>query len=91
MGLGEGTNQSIDVDEFDLYYNQMFIWDEEEERVVGAYRLGLGKEIVTQYGKRGFYIHTLFRIDEKLNSRNMTYIPLVEFFIIIELSSKSFF
>jgi putative hemolysin len=62
--VGEGTNRPIDIDEFDLYYHQMFIWDEEEERIVGAYRIGKGKEIMEQYGKRGFYLHSLFRIDD---------------------------
>lgn len=60
--VGEGTNQSIDVDEFDLYYHQMFIWDEDENKIVGAYRIGMGKEILGQYGKRGFYLQTLFRM-----------------------------
>jgi len=62
--VGEGTNRSLDIDEFDLYYHQMFIWDEDEQRLVGAYRIGKGKDILEQYGKRGFYLHTLFRIDE---------------------------
>ena len=62
--VGEGTNRSMDIDEFDLYYYQMFIWDEEEKRIVGAYRIGKGKEIMEQYGKRGFYLHSLFRIDD---------------------------
>jgi putative hemolysin len=65
--VGEGTNRSIDIDEFDLYYNQMFIWDEDEERIVGAYRIGKGKEIMEQYGKRGFYLHSLFRIDDNFS------------------------
>lgn len=63
--VGEGTNRSIDIDEFDLYYNQMFIWDEVEERIVGAYRIGKGSDILKQYGKRGFYLHSLFRISKK--------------------------
>jgi putative hemolysin len=63
--VGEGTNRPIDIDEFDLYYHQMFIWDDEEERIVGAYRIGKGKEIMEQYGKRGFYLHSLFRIDDQ--------------------------
>jgi len=25
--VGEGTNRSIDLDEFDLYYHQLCIWD----------------------------------------------------------------
>lgn len=60
--VGEGTNRSIDIDEFDLYYYQMFIWDIENENIVGAYRIGKGKDILEQYGKRGFYLHSLFRI-----------------------------
>lgn len=61
--IGEGTNRKIDVDEFDLYYNQLFIWDEEEKAIVGAYRVGKGKEILERYGKKGFYIQSLFKID----------------------------
>jgi putative hemolysin len=64
--VGEGTNHSIDIDEFDLYYHQMFIWDDKHEKIVGAYRIGFGHEIMAQYGKRGFYIHTLFRMDDSL-------------------------
>jgi putative hemolysin len=62
--VGEGTNRKIDVDEFDLYYNQLFIWDEEEKTIVGAYRVGKGKEIIERYGKKGFYIQTLFKVDD---------------------------
>ena len=65
--VGEGTNQSIDIDEFDLYYHQLFIWDDRQERIIGAYRIGLGREIMEQYGKRGFYVNTLFRIDDSMD------------------------
>lgn len=61
--IGEGTNRKLDVDEFDLYYNQLFIWDEEVKTIVGAYRVGKGKEILERYGKKGFYIQSLFKID----------------------------
>lgn len=62
--VGEGTNRKIDVDEFDLYYNQLFIWDEDEKTIVGAYRVGKGNEILERYGKKGFYIESLFKIDD---------------------------
>ena len=64
--VGEGTNQSSDIDEFDLYYNQMFIWDNDEECMIGAYRLGKGHDIVRQFGKRGFYFNSLFRASDSL-------------------------
>jgi putative hemolysin len=60
--VGEGTNKSIDIDKYDLYYNHLFIWDTDENRIVGAYRIGKGKDIAATYGIKGFYINSLFRI-----------------------------
>lgn len=48
--VGEGTNRSIDLDEFDLYYYHLFIWDNDTDRIVGAYRVGKGKDIIDRYG-----------------------------------------
>ena len=62
--VGEGTNRSIDLDEFDLYYFQLFIWDEEAKRIVGAYRIGKGADILHQFGTRGFYVQSLFRLKD---------------------------
>jgi putative hemolysin len=64
--VGEGTNRSIDIDEFDLYYHQLFIWDDEQHKIVGAYRVGKGKEIMDIYGIRGFYIQSLFRMHRRM-------------------------
>jgi putative hemolysin len=60
--VGEGTNKGIDIDEYDFYYNHLFIWDTDENRLVGAYRIGKGKDILGIYGIKGFYINSLFRI-----------------------------
>ena len=60
--IGEGTNKSIDIDEFDLYYNQLIVWDNKNKKISGAYRVGIGKDIVEQFGLNGFYISTLFKI-----------------------------
>ena len=40
--VGEGTNESLDLDQYDKYYHHMFLWDDETKRVAGAYRMGLG-------------------------------------------------
>lgn len=60
-GVGEGTNNPIDLDEFDLYYHHLFLWDHEKKRVVGAYRIGKGNDIINKFGRGGFYTTTLFR------------------------------
>lgn len=60
--IGEGTNKSIDLDEYDIYYHHLFIWDTEAKMLVGAYRIGLGDEIFYSIGKKGFYISELFKM-----------------------------
>lgn len=86
--VGEGTNKSIDLDEFDLYYYHLFIWDDETRQVVGAYRVGKGREIEAQYGKKGFYIHSLFRIDDKFLSILCQSLELGRSFICSEYQQK---
>ncbi len=66
-GVGEGTNNPIDLDEYDLYYHHLFIWDREKQHVVGAYRIGKGNDIINKYGRHGFYISTLFKFKKGLN------------------------
>jgi putative hemolysin len=63
--VGEGTNKQTDLDEYDIYYNHLFIWDKETRMIVGAYRIGKGDEIFYSMGKRGFYIAELFKIKEQ--------------------------
>lgn len=65
--VGEGTNKSIDLDEFDLYYDHLVLWDREADRFVGAYRIGDGKRIMERYGRRGFYTSTLFRMERPMD------------------------
>ena len=64
--VGEGTNKSIDLDEYDLYYDHLILWDREANRIAGAYRVGNGAEIMQRYGAKGFYISSLFRMKRKL-------------------------
>src|SRR6202012_5814443 len=63
--IGEGTNKPTDLDEYDIYYHHLFIWDIEAKMIVGAYRIGLGDEIFYSIGKSGFYITELFKIKEQ--------------------------
>ncbi len=60
--VGEGTGKERDIDEYDLYYLQLIIWDREAGQIVGGYRMGPGDEIFFRYGVQGFYIHSLFHI-----------------------------
>jgi putative hemolysin len=64
--VGEGTNKSTDLDGYDLYYQHLVIWDEEAKKVVGSYRICKGKLALHQYGKRGFYLSSLFKIKDEM-------------------------
>lgn len=86
--VGEGTNRSIDLDEYDLYYQQLVIWDTEAKRIVGAYRIGKGKEIMAQYGANGFYIQSLFRIKKEFYPILHESIELGRSFIVKEYQRK---
>ncbi len=82
--MGEGTNRGIDIDEFDLYYHQLFIWDTNLQQIVGAYRVGKGKEIISKYGQKGFYTETLFKIKKQFNPILAESIELGRSFIVKE-------
>lgn len=66
--VGEGTGKSIDLDQFDLHYNHLIIWDNINRRIAGSYRIGKGNDIMNQYGKKGFYINSLFRMKKEFNA-----------------------
>ena len=65
--IGEGTNQEIDLDRYDVHYHHLFLWDNEANKIVGAYRMALGKEVYEQFGVDGFYLNELFHIEPELH------------------------
>ena len=86
--VGEGTNESIDIDKYDKYYLHMFLWDEVAEQIAGAYRMGLGSEIFPKYGFEGFYLNDLFRFEPELNDMMSKSIEMGRAFIIKEYQQK---
>lgn len=88
--VGEGTNKSIDIDEFDTYFEQLFIWDNEAEKITGGYRVGKGRNILKEYGIKGFYIQTLFRIGQQMIPILNETIELGRSFIVKEYQKKIF-
>ncbi len=86
--VGEGTNESIDIDKFDKYYHHMFLWDEDAKKIAGAYRMGLGSEIYPKYGIDGFYLNELFRFEPELHDMMCKSIEMGRAFIIKEYQQK---
>ncbi|WP_348823647.1 lysophospholipid acyltransferase family protein [Flavobacterium aestuarii] len=86
--VGEGTNESIDIDKYDQYYHHMFLWDDETKKIAGAYRMGLGSEIYPKYGIEGFYLNDLFRFEPELNDLMLSSIEMGRAFIVKEYQQK---
>ncbi|MDI9347834.1 MAG: lysophospholipid acyltransferase family protein [Methylacidiphilales bacterium] len=57
---GTGSGKAYDTDKFDNHYKHLVLWNDAELEIMGAYRLGIGKEIMAQQGSGGFYSSTLY-------------------------------
>ena len=86
--VGEGTNESIDIDSYDKYYRHMFLWDADTKKIAGAYRMGLGSEIYPKFGINGFYLTDLFRFEPELHDMLHHSIEMGRAFIIKEYQQK---
>jgi putative hemolysin len=67
--IGEGTGNALDLDRFDNIYIHLFVWNNQKEELVGAYRLGPTAEILPRHGKKGLYTSTLFNYRGRLLDR----------------------
>jgi putative hemolysin len=65
--VGEGTGKTEDLDEFDTYYQHLFLWHTESKQIIGGYRLGDAKTILELKGRQGLYICSLFTLAEELH------------------------
>jgi len=59
--VGEGTGRSRDLDDFDLHYQHIVIWDGTAQRIAGAYRIMRGAQALARRGLAGLYGASLFR------------------------------
>lgn len=61
--VGEGSGLACDVDKYDLYYHQLFVWHHGNKELVGAYRMGLVDQLIEAHGLDGLYSRSLFNYD----------------------------
>ncbi|MDR2885703.1 MAG: lysophospholipid acyltransferase family protein [Rikenellaceae bacterium] len=87
--IGEGSMKSIDTDPYDEYYHQLFIWDRTGGALVGAYRMGMGREIIPRFGLEGFYTHSLFHYSPEMAPILEKTIELGRSFITAEYQRKA--
>lgn len=86
--VGEGSGKSVDNDEFDQYYLHMFMWDAENRKIAGAYRIGRTDKIMNSLGVQGLYASTLFQIQRELIDRINPALEMGRSFIASEYQKK---
>lgn len=58
--VDEGTGRSLDIDRYDRYYLQLFLWNGQTGEIAGAYRIGRTDRILSKLGPQGLYSASLF-------------------------------
>lgn len=86
--VAEGTGLACDLDQYDEYYWHLFIWDMKQRCIAGGYRIGDGEMIFNEKGINGFYISSLFKIDEGFSSVLSQSAELGRSFVLAEYQKK---
>ena len=63
--VGEGSGKAKDTDIYDTFYKHLILWNIPNGEIAGAYRVGVGKEVLQR--PEGFYTASLFEFREGLN------------------------
>lgn len=86
--IGEGSNLPFDLDVYDEHYHHLFLWDNKEQKLAGAYRMALGSEVMKKHGIDGFYTSSLFEFDQELQPFFRKVIEMGRAYISIEYQQK---
>lgn len=58
--VGEGTGLRRDLDDYDLHYQHIVLWNPRVQEIVGAYRLAPAGQVIAERGLAGLYTSSLF-------------------------------
>ncbi|WP_068596800.1 lysophospholipid acyltransferase family protein [Vaginella massiliensis] len=86
--VGEGTNHEIDLDWYDNHYHHLILWDKDNSRIVGAYRMALGAEVYEKFGVKGFYVNELFNFEPEIHPFFKKCIEMGRAFVVQDYQQK---
>ena len=61
--VDEGTGRELDCDIYDPFYWHLWVWDNNNKKIVGGYRLAKVDEIIKNHGIKKLYSHSLYSYD----------------------------
>jgi len=80
--LNEGSGESIDTDEFDATYMHLFIFDNKNEEIIGAYRIGLTDVLLKTGDKDALYLSQMFNFESSFVNHQQPCMEMGRSFII---------
>lgn len=86
--VGEGTGKEYDLDNFDNYYQHLFMWNNKQQEIVGGYRIGPVDQIIERFGYKGLYVSTLFKFKKGSLDKFKNSIELGRSFIVSHYQRK---
>jgi putative hemolysin len=63
-GVGEGTGNPLDLDQFDKHYLHLFLWDPKAGKIAGGYRMGRTDTIIAEFGREGLVTASFFDFEQ---------------------------
>ncbi len=82
--VGEGCGRSRDLDQYDLHYQHILVWDAAAGKIAGAYRVARGAQVLAADGLRGLYTASLFRYADEALPRIAQGVELGRSFVVPE-------
>ncbi len=84
----EGSGQPLDTDKFDATYTHLFIVDDVQEKIVGAYRMGLSDRLIEKDGLEGLYLHKMFKFKPSFVNQTEPAMEMGRSFLIPEMQGS---
>jgi len=88
--LDEGSGESCDTDMFDATYMHLFIFDHENEEIIGAYRIGQSDLLQKDGGVSQLYLSQMFKFGPEFINQQQPCLEMGRSFI-IEAHQNSFY
>ena len=79
--IGGGTGNTRDNDLYDNYYKHLILWDDNDLEIVGAYRIGVCKDIIKEKGVEGLYTSNFCQFNEHFKAYHNNSIELGRSFV----------
>lgn len=78
----EGSGQPLDTDAFDATYTQLFIFDHQQQQIVGAYRMGQSDKLLAAGGLEQLYLSRMFDFKAGFVNRQQPCLEMGRSFVI---------